>query len=72
MKSILKLIFLLLLMLPVMTFAADYDADKKIDELLEIGGTQILFQGGVHPKLKIDFYEDLVEHISSKYPCSGI
>ena len=44
------------------------EIDKKIDELLEIGGTQILFQGGVHPKLKIDFYEDLVEHIHTKYP----
>jgi cyclic dehypoxanthinyl futalosine synthase len=44
------------------------EIDKKIDELLEIGGTQILFQGGVHPKLKIDFYEDLVEHIHQKYP----
>ena len=42
--------------------------DQKIDELLEIGGTQILFQGGVHPKLKIEFYEDLVEHIHKKYP----
>jgi cyclic dehypoxanthinyl futalosine synthase len=29
------------------------EIDVKIDELLEIGGTQILFQGGVHPKLKI-------------------
>ncbi|WP_334089455.1 radical SAM protein, partial [Helicobacter typhlonius] len=28
------------------------EIDKKIDELLAIGGTQILFQGGVHPKLK--------------------
>ncbi|MDX4063725.1 dehypoxanthine futalosine cyclase [Aliarcobacter skirrowii] len=44
------------------------EIDKKIDELLEIGGTQILFQGGVHPNLKIDYYEDLVEHISKKYP----
>ena len=44
------------------------EIDEKIDELLEIGGTQILFQGGVHPKLKIDWYEDLVEHIHIKYP----
>jgi len=44
------------------------EIDKKIDELIEIGGTQILFQGGVHPNLKIDFYEDLVEHIHKKYP----
>ena len=44
------------------------EIDKKIDELIKIGGTQILFQGGVHPTLKIDFYEDLVEHIHQKYP----
>ncbi|MEE8589485.1 MAG: CofH family radical SAM protein, partial [Sulfurimonadaceae bacterium] len=44
------------------------EIDKKIDELVEIGGTQILFQGGVHPKLKIEFYEDLVGHIHEKYP----
>lgn len=44
------------------------EIDKKIDELLDIGGTQILFQGGVHPNLKIDYYEDLVDHIHTKYP----
>ncbi len=44
------------------------EIDQKIDELLAIGGTQILFQGGVHPKLKIDYYEELVEHIHTKYP----
>ena len=44
------------------------EIDEKIEELLEIGGTQILFQGGVHPKLKIDYYEELVEHIHTKFP----
>lgn len=44
------------------------EIDRKIDELLAIGGTQILFQGGVHPKLKIDFYQNLVSHIHTKYP----
>jgi cyclic dehypoxanthinyl futalosine synthase len=44
------------------------EIDKKIEELIEIGGTQILFQGGVHPNLKIDFYENLVEHIHNKFP----
>lgn len=44
------------------------EIDKKIDELIAIGGTQILFQGGVHPKLKIDYYEKLVSHIANKYP----
>ncbi len=50
-------------------YLLSYDEiDQKIEELLEIGGTQILFQGGVHPKLGIDYYEDLVEHIHKKYP----
>jgi len=50
-------------------YILSYDEiDQKIEELLEIGGTQILFQGGVHPKLGIDYYEDLVEHIHKKYP----
>lgn len=41
---------------------------KKIEELIAIGGTQILFQGGVHPKLKIEWYEELVAYISKHYP----
>ncbi len=44
------------------------EIDEKIEELLAIGGTQILFQGGVHPKLEIEWYEDLLEHIHTKYP----
>ncbi|MDD5406813.1 MAG: dehypoxanthine futalosine cyclase [Sulfurovaceae bacterium] len=44
------------------------EIDQKIEELIAIGGTQILFQGGVHPKLEIEWYEDLVEHIHNKYP----
>lgn len=50
-------------------YVLTYDEiDQKIEELLAIGGTQILMQGGVHPKLKIDYYEDLVEHIHTKFP----
>lgn len=41
---------------------------EKIEELEKIGGTQILFQGGVNPKLKIQWYEDLVEWIAKNYP----
>lgn len=44
------------------------EIDEKIDELIAIGGTQILFQGGVHPKLEIEWYEELIEHIHKKYP----
>lgn len=42
--------------------------DEKIEALIAIGGTQILFQGGVHPELKIEWYENLVSHISQKFP----
>ncbi len=44
------------------------EIDSKIDELIAIGGTQILFQGGVHPTLKLEWYEKLVSHIHQKYP----
>src|ERR1700751_5788217 len=42
--------------------------DQKIDELVAIGGIQILMQGGHHPKLGIDYYLDLLHHIRKKYP----
>ncbi len=45
---------------------------SKIEELIAIGGTQILFQGGVHPKLKIEWYEELVEWIAKNYPSIDI
>ena len=38
---------------------------KKIDETLALGGTQILLQGGLHPDLQFDYYEDLVSFIKS-------
>ncbi|MBV8377550.1 MAG: dehypoxanthine futalosine cyclase [Verrucomicrobia bacterium] len=44
------------------------EIDRKIDELLVIGGIQILMQGGHHPKLGIDYYLDLLHHIREKYP----
>ena len=42
--------------------------DQKIDELVSIGGVQILMQGGHNPKLGIDYYLDLLTHLRSKYP----
>lgn len=44
------------------------DFDRKIDELIAVGGNQILMQGGHHPDLTIDFYLDLLHHIRGKYP----
>jgi cyclic dehypoxanthinyl futalosine synthase len=44
------------------------EIDQKIDELLSIGGIQILMQGGHHPKLGISYYLDLLNHLREKYP----
>jgi cyclic dehypoxanthinyl futalosine synthase len=40
---------------------------KKIEETLAIGGTGLLMQGGHHPDLDIDFYEDLFRSIKARY-----
>lgn len=40
----------------------------KIDEMLELGGDQLLLQGGLHPKLDIAFYEELFGELKSLYP----
>lgn len=40
---------------------------KKIEETISLGGTQILMQGGVHPDLGIDYFEDLFRSIKSRY-----
>ncbi len=40
----------------------------KIDETLALGGTGILMQGGLHPDLKVDYYENLLASIKRRYP----
>jgi cyclic dehypoxanthinyl futalosine synthase len=40
---------------------------KKIEETLAIGGTGLLMQGGHHPDLGIEYYEDLFRSIKSRY-----
>ncbi len=44
------------------------EMDKKIEETIALGGTQILMQGGHHPKLSMQWYLDLLAHIKSKFP----
>ncbi len=41
---------------------------RKIEETLALGGTALLLQGGHHPGLRIDYYEDLFRSIKSRYP----
>src|SRR6266478_6004221 len=44
------------------------ELDKKIEETIALGGTQILMQGGHHPKLTKQWYLDLLHHLKSKFP----
>jgi len=44
------------------------EMDQKIEETLALGGTQILMQGGHHPKLTKQWYLDLLSHIKTKWP----
>jgi len=48
------------------------EMDKKIEETIALGGTQILMQGGHHPKLSLQWYLDLLAHIKGKFPSVNI
>ena len=41
---------------------------KKIEETVALGGDQILLQGGLHPKYKLDWYEEMLSDIKSSFP----
>ena len=41
---------------------------KRIDETIELGGTGVLMQGGLHPDFNIEWYEDLLTTLHAKYP----
>jgi len=41
---------------------------EKLNELLAAGGNQILLQGGLHPDLPFEWYEDLLRWIRAEYP----
>ena len=41
---------------------------RKIEETVALGGNQILLQGGIHPDLKIEWYEELVRDIKRHFP----
>ncbi len=40
----------------------------KIERTIELGGTGILMQGGMNPRLKIDYYEDLLRSMRERFP----
>ena len=41
---------------------------EKIAETVEMGGTGVLMQGGIHPDLKIDWFESLFRGIKQRFP----
>lgn len=45
---------------------------KKIGETVELGGEQILLQGGLHPKFKLDWYEQMLREIKEAYPMVNV
>jgi len=47
---------------------ADDALYQKIDETIALGGNQILLQGGMHPELKIEWCEKLLEGVKRRYP----
>ena len=44
------------------------DIFKKIEEMVALGGTGVLLQGGLNPELKIDYYENLLRSIRARFP----
>ncbi len=41
---------------------------QKIEETLALGGIELLLQGGLHPDLGVEWYEDLFRWVKSSYP----
>ena len=44
----------------------------KIQQMVDLGGIEILMQGGLNPKLKIEWYEDLLSAIKQKFGAYGV
>jgi len=50
-------------------YTLEYDALlQKVQEIVDIGGTQILMQGGMNPELPLAWYTDLLSLIRGKFP----
>jgi cyclic dehypoxanthinyl futalosine synthase len=49
----------------ILDFETIYD---KIAETVEMGGTGVLMQGGIHPDLKVDWFERLFRGIKERFP----
>jgi cyclic dehypoxanthinyl futalosine synthase len=45
---------------------------KKIEETIALGGDQILMQGGMHPSLKLEWYEELLRDLKARFPAVNL
>jgi cyclic dehypoxanthinyl futalosine synthase len=41
---------------------------QKFEETIALGGDQVLMQGGLHPTLKLEWYEELLRDLRARYP----
>ena len=41
---------------------------RKTEEMFALGGDQLLLQGGMHPKLGIEYYEELFSALTKRFP----
>jgi cyclic dehypoxanthinyl futalosine synthase len=54
-------------------YLLDYETiHGKIAELVAFGGTQLLMQGGLHPTLTIEWFEELFAQIRQRFPAVQI
>ncbi len=47
---------------------SDEEILRKVEDTVEKGGVEILFQGGLNPKLKIDYYESIFRKVMERFP----
>lgn len=40
----------------------------KVEQTMRLGGNQVLLQGGLHPTLPLDWYEDLLRDMKDRFP----
>ncbi|MBX7219911.1 MAG: dehypoxanthine futalosine cyclase [Blastocatellia bacterium] len=40
---------------------------QKVEEMIELGGSGVLMQGGLHPDLPLEWYEDLLRELKTRY-----
>jgi len=46
----------------------DEEILEKVQDTVDKGGIEILFQGGLNPKLKVDYYEQIFGKIKERFP----